>query len=122
MPGGWNRDQSSARAKLTPDEVREIRRRIENGEGTTAISREFAVSRRTVYSIRTGDSYRWVRSGVDDKERLQNGRLVHPDESREEVSSGIEVVRFPPRVYGGSRSLRPLDSERAYEINEENDI
>lgn len=46
------------KGKLTADQVREIRQRT--GEATAALAREFGLSRRSIRSLRSGETYRNV--------------------------------------------------------------
>ena len=46
--------------KLTEDQVREIRRRIADGEPLQRIGREMGVSLSTVYDIKSGRRWRWL--------------------------------------------------------------
>lgn len=63
MPGGWNKGQSSARAKLTASEVRLIRKALASGKSISLVSRVFSVHRRTIQNIAHGRTYRWVKEG-----------------------------------------------------------
>lgn len=47
-------------AKLTPDQVRDIRARTQSGEGTVAVAREYGVRPWTVQKIRDGKTWRSV--------------------------------------------------------------
>ena len=49
-------------AKLTPDQVLEVRRRRRNGENGVALAREFGVSHASVYAIGLGRTWRAVPS------------------------------------------------------------
>ncbi len=82
MGGGWNRGLSSARSKLTYQQVQEIRHVCKkHGANLAAIAREYKVSRRTIRDIRDRKLYRWV---------TDQGKL--PDELRERVlDSQIQV-------------------------------
>ena len=48
------------RAKLTPDQVREVRARLATGHNIKRVARAFKVSHHTIRSIRRKESYRWV--------------------------------------------------------------
>ena len=67
-PKGW-----ANRAKLTPDQVREIRQRRANGEPYESLCAAFGITLGPMYRICSGESYRWVS-----KEKSQNP-LVQPE-------------------------------------------
>lgn len=46
--------------KLSEEQVREIRTRIENGESNTSLGKEYGVSDVVISNIRLGKNYRWV--------------------------------------------------------------
>jgi DNA invertase Pin-like site-specific DNA recombinase len=50
----------NGRAKLTPDDVREIRRRCADGEEASTIAVDFGISRSTVYDIKSGRIWKSV--------------------------------------------------------------
>lgn len=47
--------------KLTPEKVRELRRRAENGESQTHIAKSLGVSQPHVSKILSGENYAWLR-------------------------------------------------------------
>ena len=80
MGGGWNRGLSSARSKLTYQQVQEIRRECaHDGANLAAIAREYKVSRRTIRDIRERELYRWVpdqgKPGDDIRERALDSQI-----------------------------------------------
>lgn len=46
--------------KFTPEEVQEIRRRMANGEGPTAVGNRFGVKKHRIRDIQRGKAYAWV--------------------------------------------------------------
>ena len=50
-----------SRAKLTADQVREIRERLNSGETGIGLAREFPISSRSISSIKLRRSYVWVK-------------------------------------------------------------
>jgi hypothetical protein len=58
--GNGNVDQQNPMAKLTNDQVREIRRKFANGEGDFSISREYGVSEQCISDIREGRTWSLV--------------------------------------------------------------
>ena len=49
-----------SRAKLTAEQVREIRERLNAGETGLSLAMEFPISGRSISSIKLGRSYTWV--------------------------------------------------------------
>ena len=60
-----NRDPGVPK-KLTPDQVREVRRRFKNGESSHALAKEFGISQSKLYLAATGKSYQSIP--MDDNE------------------------------------------------------
>lgn len=60
MAGGWNKGRSSARAKFTVEEVKLIRKALQEGRSISFIARVFEVHRRTIQNIAHGRTYQWV--------------------------------------------------------------
>lgn len=54
------RGESHAFAKLTEDDVRQIRARVAAGESQNALAREFKVARSAIYQVISGRSWRHV--------------------------------------------------------------
>jgi len=52
-----------SRAKLTAEQVREIRKRLNAGETGLSLAMEFPISGRSISSIKLGRSYTWVKQG-----------------------------------------------------------
>ena len=50
----------SRQCKLWPDQVRDIKRRLANGESNSALAREFGVNQATICCIKTGRSWTWL--------------------------------------------------------------
>ena len=48
------------RLELTYDEVKKIKRKLEEGEHVLKIAEEFNISRKVVSKIKSGRSYAWV--------------------------------------------------------------
>lgn len=47
--------------KLTEDNVREIRKLMKEGASDTVISQKFGVSSTSIYNIKIGRTFRWVK-------------------------------------------------------------
>lgn len=60
LPPEHRQSIGRSKAKLTDEQVRQIRRRAESGELQRTIAAEYGVDQSVVSEIRTGKSYRWV--------------------------------------------------------------
>jgi hypothetical protein len=58
--GTSNRGERCAAAKLTADQVLEIRKRLDQGEGCGAIAADYSVSFVSIYDILRGRSWAWL--------------------------------------------------------------
>jgi len=56
----WEQTKREGNAKLTQDQVREIRELLKEGKPLSGIARNYDVKRRTVYRIKTGESWWWL--------------------------------------------------------------
>ena len=63
--GKSTRGSKNARAKLSPEQVRQIRSRLSAGESGTAIARDFGLSQSTVCDIHTGRTWGHLKQGDD---------------------------------------------------------
>lgn len=54
------RGKRRSRLKLTPDQVRDIKRRLAAGESNSALAREYGVQQATICCIKTGRSWTWL--------------------------------------------------------------
>ncbi len=60
QPSGEYRGERIHTARLTEDNVRDIRRRLAAGEGSGSVAREYGVAKATVLRIKTGVNWRHV--------------------------------------------------------------
>ncbi|MEV1013731.1 MULTISPECIES: helix-turn-helix domain-containing protein [unclassified Micromonospora] len=60
LPQGAYRGERIHTARLTEDNVREIRRRLAAGEGSGSVAREYGVAKATVLRVKTGETWRHV--------------------------------------------------------------
>lgn len=76
-------------SKLTLDQVREIRRRLELGEMGRALAAEYRVHKTVISKLKIGETYRWVdRDDVDDDMTWTTGKpnanaKLSPDQVRD---------------------------------------
>lgn len=56
----WPRGENAGRAKLTEEQVREIKRRLRNGETTRALAKEYGVGKSTIGSISSGENWKHI--------------------------------------------------------------
>lgn len=58
--GTWTRGERQGLSRLKDDQVREIKRRLANGEKGAVIGRDYGVSRFLISAIKTGASWGWL--------------------------------------------------------------
>ena len=59
--GRSTRGSKNARAKLTDDQAREIKRRLRKGESGSELAREFNLKQATISNINTGTTWGWLK-------------------------------------------------------------
>lgn len=59
--GNHPRGADNGRAKLEPEQVREIRHLISEGQSNATISKTFGIHKNTVQSIRNGSNWKWLK-------------------------------------------------------------
>lgn len=60
MPGKPQHGAENSQSKLTEEDVREIKQRIENGDTNVGIAADYPISTDTVSDIRNGKTWRKV--------------------------------------------------------------